>query len=306
SEPHWYVVAMTPRFGTVLTAMVTPLTDAGEVDLNAAATLARFLVDSGSDGLVVAGSTGEGSALANPEKLDLFAAVAGAVSVPVLAGTSSSDTYRSVNLTRQVAATGAAGVLATTPAYARPSQAGIAGHLGAMAAATDLPIMLYDIPSRTGRKIASATTIGLVHDHANVVALKDASGDLPGAAHVKAVLGDALDLYSGDDAMTLPFMAIGAVGIVSVAAHWAGPEFAAMVRAFEKGDLDAARGLNERLGASYAFESSEAYPNPMPSKAAMRHLGFAVGECRWPLGPGDADLDAAAARVVDALMATRG
>ena len=232
---------MTARLGALVTAMVTPFDSAGALDLDAAAALARHLVDTGSEGLVVAGSTGEGSALSDAERLDLFAAVAAAVRVPVIAGTSGPDTARAVALTAQVAATGAAAVLATTPAYARPSQAGIAGHLGAMAAATGLPVMLYDIPSRTGRKIAAATTAALVREHPNVVALKDASGDLPAAAHLKAQLGSSLDLYSGDDALTLAFMAVGAVGVVSVAAHWAGPEFAAMVHAAAKGDWDEAR-----------------------------------------------------------------
>lgn len=294
------------RFGRVLTAMVTPFGPDGEVDLAVAAQVARFLVEQGSDGLVVAGSTGEGSSLSDDEKLSLFAAVAEAVTVPVLAGSTSADTARSVALTRQVAATGVAGVLATTPAYARPSQSGIAGHLGAVAECTELPVMIYDIPSRTGRKIASATTVGLVRRHANIVALKDASADLVSAAHTKAVLSDDLDLYSGDDSLLLPFMAIGAVGIVSVAAHWASPEFALIVGAVERGDWATARELNERIAASCAFESTEAYPNPLPSKAAMRHLGFAVGQCRLPLGPSEVALDTAAAQVVDALRATRG
>ncbi|MFI5036497.1 MAG: 4-hydroxy-tetrahydrodipicolinate synthase [Acidimicrobiales bacterium] len=297
---------MTPRLGTLLTAMVTPFTPEGAADLDTAARLARFLVEEGSDGLVVAGSTGEGSSLSDAEKLDLFAAVAGAVTVPVLAGTSSADTARSVELTAKVAATGAAGILATTPAYARPNQSGIAGHLGAMADATDLPVMLYDIPSRTGRKIASATTVALVGAHPNVVAIKDASGDLAVAAHTKAVLGDRLDLYSGDDAVTLAFLAIGGVGLVSVAAHWAGPEFAAMIHGALKGDWEGARTFNERLAASYEFESSEAYPNPMPARAALRVRGLEVGECRAPHARGDATLAAAAAQVVGALLAQRG
>jgi 4-hydroxy-tetrahydrodipicolinate synthase len=297
---------MTPRLGSLLTAMVTPFGPDGSLDLDSAARLARFLVDEGSDGLVVAGSTGEGSSLTDAEKLDLFAAVAAAVTVPVLAGTSSSDTARSVELTRRVAATGAAGILATTPAYARPSQAGIAGHLGAMADATDLPVMLYDIPSRTGRKIAPATTVALVEGHPNVVALKDASGDLPAAAHAKAVLGERLDLYSGDDSLTLPFMAVGAVGVVSVAGHWASPEFSAMVRCATKGDWEGARHLNERLAPSCAFESTELYPNPMPSRAALRVLGLEVGECRPPHARGDAALALKAAEVVAGLLAQRG
>ncbi len=286
--------------------MVTPFDTDGTLDLDVARELARFLVDQGNDGLVVAGSTGEGSALSDAEKLDLFAAVAEAVSVPVVVGTSSADTARSVELTKRVAATGAAGVLATTPAYARPSQHGIAAHFSAIAAATTLPVMLYDIPSRTGRKVAAGTTVEVVHANTNVVALKDASGDLVCAAGLKAELGEALDLYSGDDAMTLPFLSIGGVGLVSVAAHWAAPEFAAMIRAAHAGDWTSARALNARLAPSCRFEASESYPNPMPSKAAMRFLGFAVGECRLPLGPGDQELDQMADDVVSALVAARG
>lgn len=286
--------------------MVTPFGPDGSVDFGVASDLARFLVDQGSDGLVVAGSTGEGGSLDDDEKLALFSCVVESVTVPVLAGTSSSNTSHSIALTTKAEATGVAGILATTPAYARPNQRGIAGHLGAIAESTSLPVMLYDIPIRTGRKIDSDTTISLVREHSNIVALKDASGDLASAAHTKAVLGDDLDLYSGDDSMLLAFMAIGAVGIVSVAAHWAGPEFAALVRAVHSGDWDEARAINERLYESYEFESTSQYPNPMPSKAALRALEFNVGECRYPLGPGDKVLDATAAKVVARLRAHRG
>jgi len=294
-----------PFFGRVLTAMVTPFAADGSIDFDVAIQVAEHLVATGSDGLVLAGSTGEGGSLSDTEKLELFACIAGAVEVPVLAGTSSSDTARSVRLTAEVAATGATGILATTPAYARPSQVGIAAHLGAIASSTELPIMLYDIPSRTGRKIASATTIELVNKHSNIIAMKDASGDVVAAAHTKAVLGDRLALYSGDDSMLLPFLAVGAVGIVSVAAHWAGREFAALVASVERGDWDEARRINEWLAPSCAFESTEIYPNPMPSKAALRALGIAVGDCRLPHPPSDAALDDAAIGVITTLGAAR-
>jgi 4-hydroxy-tetrahydrodipicolinate synthase len=286
--------------------MVTPFGHGGAIDFDVAAKLAKFLVAEGSDGLVVAGSTGEGSSLSDEEKLDLFACVAEAVTVPVLAGSTFANTQQSVVLTAQVKATGVAGVLATTPAYARPNQAGIAGHLGAIAESTPLEVMLYDIPARTGRKITSTTTIGLVKGHKNITALKDASGDLVSAAHTKSVLGDALTLYSGDDSVLLPFMAIGAVGIVSVAAHWAGPEMAGIVTAATLGEWGEAQMLNERAAASFVFESTEAYPNPMPSKAALRVLGFNVGECRLPHGPSDPELDAVAAEIVASLKNARG
>jgi len=286
--------------------MVTPFAPDGSIDFDVAIEVAEYLVNEGSDGLVVAGSTGEGSALSDTEKLELFACVAGAVEVPVLAGSSSSDTRRSVELTSGVEATGASGVLATVPAYSRPSQAGIRAHLGAIAEATELPIMLYDVPSRTGRKLAATTTIELVRSHQNIRALKDASGDLVSAAHLKAVLGDSFDLYSGDDALLLPFLAVGAIGIVSVAAHWAAREFRELVDAAQAGDWTRAREVNEALAESCAFESTESYPNPMPSKAALRHLGFRVGGCRLPHAPADETLDRTAAQVVGALRAARG
>ncbi len=286
--------------------MVTPFDADGAVSFDVARDLAQYLVAQGNDALVVGGSTGEGSSLSDAEKLDLFAAVAEAVTVPVVAGTSSSDTARSVALTSRTAATGVAGVLVTTPAYARPSQHGIAAHFGAVASSTTLPVMLYDIPVRTGRKVAPATTIDVVRRHPNVVALKDASADLVGAAAVKAELGEGLDLYSGDDALLLAFLAVGAVGLVSVAAHWAAPEFAALIRAVHAGDWPSARRLNARLAPSCSFETSDMYPNPLPSKAAMRALGFSVGQCRLPLGPGDELLDQSALDVVSALAASRG
>jgi 4-hydroxy-tetrahydrodipicolinate synthase len=286
--------------------MVTPFASSGAIDFDVAAKLAKFLVAEGSDGLVVGGSTGEGSSLSDEEKLDLFACVAEAVTVPVLAGSTFANTQQSVVLTAQVKATGVAGVLATTPAYARPSQAGIAAHLGAIAESTPLEVMLYDVPIRTGRKITSATTIGLVKAHKNVTALKDASGDLVSAAHTKAVLGDALALYSGDDSVLLPFLGIGAVGIVSVAAHWVGPEVAGIVHASALGEWGEAQMLNERAAASFAFESTEMYPNPMPTKAVLRVLGFNVGECRLPHAPSDTELNAAAAELVSSLKTARG
>jgi 4-hydroxy-tetrahydrodipicolinate synthase len=283
-----------PRFGRVSTAMVTPFDAEGALDLDAARDLARHLAANGSDGLVVAGTTGEAPVLSDDERLSLIAAVAEAVTIPVVAGTTTNDTEHSIGLTRQAAGLGAAGILAVTPYYNRPSQAGLRGHFGAVADATDLPVVLYDIPVRTGRKIAAETVLELVGSHANVVGVKEASGDLAGASELIAAAPASFELYSGDDVLTLPLMAVGAVGVISVAAHWIGVEMAACLEAFVAGDVVGATARNAALLSSYRFESSDRWPNPLPSKAVLRAQGIAVGQCRLPMGPADAELDAAA------------
>ena len=282
------------RFGRLVTAMVTPFDDNGALFLDGAVALARFLVAHGSDGLVVAGTTGEGPVLTDAEKLDLFVAVAGAVDAPVVAGTTGNDTAHDVALTRRAAATGVAGVLAVCPYYSRPSQAGIAAHLGAVADATPLPVVVYDIPVRTGRRIEGETLLAIARAHPNVVGVKDASGDLAGAARLAAAT-PALEIYCGDDSLVLPFLSIGAVGLISVASHWCGPELAAAMASFVKGDLDHALAEHAALLDSFGFESSERWPNPLPAKAVLRAAGHAVGQCRLPIGPADAALDERAA-----------
>ena len=174
------------RFGAVLTAMVTPFDAEGSVDLTGAVTLARHLVDNGSDGLVVTGTTGEGPTLSDSERVQLWTTVAREVAVPVVAGSTSNDTAHSVELTRMATDAGAAGILAVTPYYNRPSQAGIAAHFAAVAAATPLPVIIYDIPVRTGRKVAVDTMLQLVQECPNIVGVKDASGDPGGAAKLMA------------------------------------------------------------------------------------------------------------------------
>ena len=286
--------------------MVTPFDAKGALDLDGARDLARHLANQGSDGLVVAGTTGEAPVLTDDERLSLIAAVAEAVTVPVLAGTTTNDTEHSLGLTRQAAALGAAGVLAVTPYYNRPSQAGLAAHFGAIADATELPVVLYDIPVRTGRKIAAETVLELVGRQSNVVAVKEASGDLASAAWLLAEAPSSFELYSGDDVLTLPLMSIGAVGVISVASHWIGLEMAAMLEAFVAGEVERATDLNRRLLSSYRFEGSDRWPNPLPSKAILRAQGHPVGQCRLPMGPADAELEAAAAALLEELGGARG
>jgi 4-hydroxy-tetrahydrodipicolinate synthase len=277
--------------------MVTPFDDQGGLDLDAAAALARWLTEHGSDGLVVAGTTGEGSTLTDDEKLDLWRAVAGAVTVPVIANTGSNDTAHSVHLTREAAACGVAGVLAVTPYYNRPPQSGIEAHFRAIAEATDLPVMLYDIPVRSGRKISHDVLVRLAHDVPNVAGVKDAAADVATTARLIAAVPGRFEVYSGNDDYTLALLALGAVGVVGVATHWAGIEMAELVAAAVKGDLATAREINARLLESFVYESGDSAPNPIPAKAMMRTLGLPVGECRLPMGPAPEGLEARAREV---------
>lgn len=231
------VLPATPArpFGAVLTAMVTPMTPDGAVDLEAAARLAKRLVDDGNDGLVLSGTTGESPTTHAPEKQDLVRAVVEAVGdrAAVLAGAGSNDTDHALRMAEQAAGAGADGLLVVTPYYSRPGQEGVYRHVVAIAEAADLPVMLYDVPGRTGVRIAPDTYARLAA-HERVVATKDATGDVYAAAKLAASTG--LAFYSGDDGLLLPFLAHGAAGIVSVSAHAVAPQFAEVVRRFDAGD----------------------------------------------------------------------
>ncbi|MEY3691028.1 MAG: dihydrodipicolinate synthase [Actinomycetota bacterium] len=284
-------------FGQVLTAMITPFDRNGALNIDEAVRLARWLQDNGNDGLVVSGTTGESSTLTDNEKLELWEAVIGAVTVPVIAGSGSNDTAHSVHLTREVTRLGAAGILAVGPYYNRPSQAGLVAHITAMAQATNLPVVVYDIPVRTGRKISTASLAKLANEVPNVRALKDAAGAPAETANLMAQVPAGFELYSGDDGLTLAFLAYGGSGVIGVATHWSAPEHQLMIDAFRAGDVAEARRWNDVLLESYAFETGDDNPNPIPSKVMMNHLGFDVGECRLPMGPPPAGLAERAARV---------
>lgn len=278
------------RFGRVLTAMITPFDADGRLDTTAAADLARWLVANGSDGLVLAGSTGEASVLPDEEDHELVEAVRAAVDCPILVGGGTNDTAHSIELTGELSELGVDGILAVCPYYNRPSQAGIEAHYRAVAAATDLPVMVYDIPVRSGRKIATSTLLALA-EVPNIVALKDAAGNPAETARFIAAAPEGFEVYSGDDGMTLPLLAVGAVGVVGVATHWMGRTMAEMVDAYHAGDVTRARELNAAMQTSFAFETSDEAPNPVPTKAMMRALGFPVGQCRAPMGDAPAGLD---------------
>lgn len=284
-------------FGHVMTAMVTPFDTNGRVDLQKAAELATRLLAEGTDTLVVAGTTGESPTLTHDEKLALFRAVkAAAGSAPVVAGTGSNDTQASVALTREAEACGVDGILAVNPYYNKPPQEGLYRHFRAMAEATRLPVIVYNIPGRTGVNL-DVTTLARLAAQPNIVAVKEASGSLDqvsetarvvGAAHgaaraagANALRPDDFAIYSGDDSLTLPMLAVGGYGVVSVLSHVAGREIQEMIRAFHQGDIARAAALHARL-----LPLSKALfltTNPIPVKAALKLKGFDAGGLRLPL-----------------------
>jgi 4-hydroxy-tetrahydrodipicolinate synthase len=288
----------TARFGKVITAMVTPFTGGGDLDLDGAAQLAGWLVAQGNDGLVLAGTTGEAPTLSDDETVELWRAVRATVDVPLLAGTGSNDTRHTIELSQRAAGTGVDGLLVVSPYYNRPPQAGIEAHFRAVAAAVEMPIMVYDVPARTGRAIAVDTMVRLANEVPNIVALKDARGDVAEAAAIVAGVPDDFDVYSGDTALTLPLLAVGAVGVVGVSSHWCSGQLAEMIAAFGKGDVQAAREMNARLLPSYAVEAGPTWVQTSAAKAALAALGQPGGTVRLPLPPIDDDVRSAVERVL--------
>jgi 4-hydroxy-tetrahydrodipicolinate synthase len=294
---------MSARFGRVIPAMVTPFSQDDALDVDASVALAKWLVGQGSEGLVITGTTGEGPAVTDEEDWELWSAIAEAVTVPVIAGTTTNDTAHSIHQTRKAEELGCDGILAVTPYYNRPSQAGIYAHFEAVAASTSLPVVLYDIPIRTGRKIETSTMLQLAHQVPNIVAVKDAAGNPGETAKVVRDAPEGFEVYSGDDALTLPLLAVGAVGVISVAAHWSAPEHVAMMNAWDSGNASEARRINALLLDSFDYETGDAAPNPVPTKAMMRTLGLNVGEPRLPMGPTPRGLEDTAREVYARLKA---
>jgi len=290
-----------PRhFGRVLTAMVTPFDRAGRLDIDAARRLAKWLAARGNDGLVVAATTGEATVLSDEEKRDLIRAVSEAVTIPVIAGTGTNDTAHTVALTREAKSLGAAGVLLVAPYYSRPPQTGIEAHFRAGAEATGLPVMLYDVPVRTGRRVDREVLVRLFRDAPHIVAFKDATGDPSAAAALIAQAGEHFDLYSGDDSLTLPLASVGAVGVVGTSTHWTAPHFQQMFAALERGDLPDAMRVNARLIESFEFINSDASVFSMSIKAMLRAMGQDAGDCRLPLPPAPTEIHARARELANA------
>jgi 4-hydroxy-tetrahydrodipicolinate synthase len=270
------------NWGPVITAMATPFREDGAVDYDRAAELARRLVDSGSTGIVVAGTTGESPTLSDEEKLQLLRVVKEAVGgrAAVLAGTGTYDTAHSVHLSREAQRLGADGLLVVVPYYNRPTQEGLYRHFKTVAESTDLPVLMYNIPTRTGTNMLPET-VARLSEVRNVAGIKEASGSLDQVSEIRRRTPEHFLIYSGDDSLTLPYLSVGAVGIVSVASHLVGREIAEMIAHFQAGRVEEARRIHLRLFP--LFRALFVAPNPVPLKAALEMAGFPVGKPRLPL-----------------------
>ena len=286
-------------FPPLMTAMATPFDADGALDLPAAQKLARHLAAHGNGGIVVAGTTGESPTLSHDETLELLAAVVEAVGedTAVIAGTGKNDTAETVRMTAEATDVGVDGIMLVSPYYNRPNQRGLDQHFRAAAAATDLPVLLYNIPGRTACEIAPETMLTLATEVANINGVKDAVGDMAKAGWLISRAPDDFGVWSGDDKNCLPLLAVGGAGLVSVAAHLVGDELADMI-ALVDADLYAARRIHLRLLP--LFEALFLEPSPAPLKAAMEWLGLPGGALRLPMVP---IADDTAARLRDAMVA---
>ena len=282
---------MTGRFGSVVTAMVTPFRDDHAVDFDRAQELASWLLANGSDAVVVAGSTGESPTLTHAEKAQLFQAVTEVTRGRglMIAGVGTYATAETVDLAEAAADAGADGLLVVTPYYNKPPQRGLTAHFTAAADATDLPVMLYNIPGRTALRIEHDTLLELAA-HPRIVAVKDSTGDFEAVSRLIAEAPDGFEVYSGDDWATFGYACLGAVGVVSVAAHLVGSQMHQMLELIWTGDIPAARKIHE--GLTPLFNALFVTANPIPVKAALAMLGRGAGPTRLPLVPATAQEEA--------------
>ena len=281
--------APTAPFGPLLTAMVTPFTPDLGVDFERAEQLATYLLERGSSGLIVSGTTGESPTLTPEEKLELFRRVkAVAGEAPVIANTGDNETAFSIEFSKMAAQTGVDGLLLVVPYYNKPSQEGLYRHFKAIAQSVELPCLLYNVPSRTSRNMSAATHARL-SEIPNIIGTKEASGDLIQIGHIRAQTDDDFAIYSGDDAALLPMLPLGCCGCISVVSHIAGREYRAMMEAFWAGDILTARTLHLRLlpVIESLFPANGA--SPAPVKAALKLQGFDCGDLRLPLVESDAE-----------------
>lgn len=282
------------ELGRLITAMVTPFDGEGRVDFEQAQQLAVALLESGSEGLVLAGTTGEAPTLSADEKLKLFSAVVEAARGrgAVLAGSGTNNTAASIELSKKAARLGVDGLLLTVPYYNKPSQEGLRRHFEAISAATDLPCVMYNIPSRSSVNMTADTTIALSRV-SNVVGIKEASGDLDQIAHIVDGAAEGFHVWSGDDGMTLPILSVGGWGIISVCAHLAGAQMREMIEAYVGGRTEQAARIHRRL-LPLMQTLMRAAGNPASLKFALNHVGFRVGAPRLPL----VEPDTAAAQMI--------
>ncbi|MQR88768.1 4-hydroxy-tetrahydrodipicolinate synthase [Bacillus megaterium] len=271
-------------FGKVATAMVTPFDHKGNIDFEKTTQLINYLISNGSDALVIAGTTGESPTLSTEEKLALFRHSVKVVDgrVPVVAGTGSNNTYASIELTKKAEEIGVDAIMIVAPYYNKPNQEGLYQHFKTIAESTELPVMLYNIPGRSVINMSVDTIVRLA-ELPNVVALKDASGDLDAMTAIIAQTSDDFALYSGDDGLTLPVLAIGGTGIISVASHVIGNEMQEMVKFYESGHPKEAAKIHQRIVP--VMKSLFAAPSPTPVKTALQLKGLDVGSVRLPLVP---------------------
>lgn len=286
-------------FGRVLTAMVTPFDGAGRVDYEQAKKLAKALLDSGTDGLVLTGTTGESPTLSIEEKLKLYSEVRSAIAgrAPIIAGTCNYNTAESIEISREAEKLGVDGILGTVPYYNKPPQEGLYQHFKAIAEAVPLPMILYNVPTRTVTNMLPETTIRL-SEIDNIVGVKEASGNFDGIAKIIQNSASGFLVYSGDDSSTLPILSLGGYGIVSVAAHLIGMQIQRMIQQFVRGEVEEAATLHRAMLP--LVNSLFVVTNPIPLKYALNKAGFEVGKPRLPL----VEIDAKSAAVVDAAMAT--
>lgn len=269
-------------FGRLATAMVTPFNEQLQIDFAKTEQLIDHLLATGTETIVVSGTTGESPTLSNEEKLQLFKYVVGYVNgrAQVIAGTGSNDTGSSIRFTQAAGETGVDAVMLVTPYYSKPSQEGLYQHFKAIAEATKLPVMLYNVPGRTSVNMTAETTLRLA-EISNIVCIKEASGNLSQMARIIEGAPRGFELYSGDDSLTLPVLAIGGVGIVSVASHVIGKEMQDMMKSFTEGNLKQAADLHRKLLP--VFEGIFKYPSPGPIKVLLNKIGVEVGSVRLPL-----------------------
>lgn len=272
------------NFGSVLTAMVTPFDRKGNIDLETTTRLINHLIENGTEGIVVCGTTGESPTLTSEEKVALFSHVVEVANkrVPIIAGTGTNNTKTSIEMTEKTEALGVDGIMAVAPYYNKPNQEGLYEHYKAIANSTSLPVMIYNIPGRSSVNIAPQTIIRLAEIE-NITSVKEASGNLDAFTEIIANTPDDFVLYSGDDGLTLPALSVGAIGVISVASHVIGNEMSEMVQLFKNGQLERAAKLHQQLLP--VMRTLFVAPSPAPVKAALQMKGLDVGGVRLPIVP---------------------